>query len=85
MEQATERHYTTREVAELWALSEYTVRKLFEDDPDVLKISMPRLLPNHRKTKPRVSLRIPASAVERVHAQQSRPPRTEVQRGRRAV
>jgi hypothetical protein len=32
---------------------------------------MPRLFQN-RKRKPRVSLRIPASAVERVHAQQTR-------------
>jgi hypothetical protein len=66
-----EQHYTPRQVAELWNVSEATVRRLFEDDPAVLKISMPSLLQN-RKRKPRVSLRIPASAMERVHAQQTR-------------
>src|SRR5664280_2659572 len=65
-----EQHYTPRQIADLWSVSEATVRRLFEDDPAVLKISMPHLLQNRRR-KPRVSLRIPASAMERVHAQQT--------------
>ena len=82
---ATEQHYTTRQVAELWAISEKTARRLFEDDPAVIKISMPRVGRAERKRKPAVSLRIPASALERVHGQQTRAPRLEVQRRRRGV
>ena len=65
-----EHHYTPEQVAEMWGLSKTTVRRLFEDDPGVLKICMRRLLIN-RKHKPHVSLRIPASALERIHSQQA--------------
>jgi len=84
MGEAQEQHYTPRQVAEMWGISELTVRRLFEDDPSVAKISMPRLL-KQRERAPRVSLRIPLSALERVHAQQTRRPRLEVQRRRRGV
>ncbi len=57
---ATEQHYTIQQVADMWGVSTATVRRLFEDAPGVLKISMPRLLKNHRKPKPHALLRIPA-------------------------
>lgn len=82
MSAAIEQHYTPREVAELWGVSVKTVCRLFEDEPGTLKISMPRLLA--RKRAPQVSLRIPASALARVHDQQSRRP-VEVQRTGRRV
>lgn len=53
-------------------MSADTVRRLFEDAPGVLKISMPRLLKNQRKHQPHVLLRIPQSALEQVHTQQTR-------------
>src|SRR5260370_34269936 len=33
-----ERHYTPKELATLWALDETTIRRLFYDEPGVLKI-----------------------------------------------
>lgn len=79
---ATEQHYTPQQVATMWGISADTVRRLFEDDPAVLKISMPNLLV--RKRRPKISLRIPASALARVHHQQTRGP-VEIKRGRRSV
>jgi hypothetical protein len=35
---ALERHFTAKELAELWSLDESTVRRLFQDQPDVLRI-----------------------------------------------
>lgn len=66
---ATERHYTVQEVAEMWGISEQTVYRIFQDEEGVLKLSMPRGLT--AKRAPRVSLRIPASVLERVHQQRS--------------
>jgi hypothetical protein len=68
--QATERHYTTQEVAEMWGVSTATVRRLFEDAPGVLQISFPRVVKG-RKHRPHVLLRIPESVVARLHDQQS--------------
>lgn len=67
---ATEKHFTVKEVAELWSVGENTVRRLFEDTPGVLRISMPTL--TKRRNKPKVTLRIPLSLLERAHEQWSR-------------
>lgn len=82
---ATEQHYTVQEVAKMWAVSPDSVRRLFEDAPGVLKISMPRTPRDQRVNKQRVSLRIPASALTRLHDQQSRGLRLEVKPRRRTV
>lgn len=49
---------TPQELAELWKFDESTIRRMFQDEPGVLKKSQPALLKN-RKLSPRVSLRIP--------------------------
>jgi hypothetical protein len=60
---ACERHYTVREIATLWKLSEDSVRRLFKDEPGVLSIS-----PRQRSGKRAyATLRIPESVLERVH------------------
>jgi len=66
MSPAVEKHFTIRELAELWGVSVETVRRIFEDNPGVLKISHPVKLV--RRRKPRVTLRIPISVAERAHA-----------------
>jgi hypothetical protein len=66
---ATEQHYTTRQVAEMWGISEQTVVRIFQDEEGVLKLSMPRGLTAKRAA--RVSLRIPASVLDRVHKQRA--------------
>jgi hypothetical protein len=57
-----ERMYTTRELAELWRLSEQSIRRLFQDRPGVLKIGDS----NPRGRRGYVTLRIPSAVVEQV-------------------
>ena len=66
---AAEKHFTVPEVAELWAISEQSVIRIFQDEEGVLKLSLPRGITGKRA--PRVSLRIPASVLDRVHKQRS--------------
>jgi hypothetical protein len=33
-----ERHFTLKELAEFWQLDESTIRRIFQDEPGVLKI-----------------------------------------------
>lgn len=82
---ATEKHYSAAQVAEIWGVSEATVRRLFEDQPGVLRISMPRLMKSERKHRPHVRLSIPASVLARVHEQWAAGLRSEVQSRRRAI
>jgi hypothetical protein len=65
---AFERHYTVKELAQLWRLDQSTVRRLFRDEPGVLRI--PHL--RRRGKRDYVSLRIPASVASRVHQTSSR-------------
>lgn len=60
----TERHYSVRELAELWNLSENAIRPLFRDRNDVLKLGHTSLL---RRKRQHVTLRIPASVAAAVH------------------
>ncbi|MBI1748224.1 MAG: hypothetical protein HYR55_16820 [Acidobacteria bacterium] len=62
-----ERHYAVTEIAEMWNLSADKVRDLFEGEPGVLVIGQRN---SHRKRR-YVTLRIPQSVVERVHARLS--------------
>lgn len=61
-----------------------TVRRLFADEPGVLKLSWESSL-QKRKQKPHVLLRIPASVVERVHQRWSAGFSLELKPGRRRV
>jgi hypothetical protein len=63
--------YTPQELAELWKFDESTIRRMFQDEPGVLKKSLPVLLKN-RKRSPRVTLRIPVSVAKRVFDRLSR-------------
>lgn len=64
--QATERHYTIAEIAELWKLSPNAVRRLFQGEPGVfVALGEPR--PRYGRQRGYVTLRIPQSVLERVH------------------
>jgi hypothetical protein len=65
---AIEKHYSADQLAELWAISADTVRKIFRDDPDVLKIGAAET----RSKRGYVVLRIPESVVRRTHAKLTR-------------
>jgi hypothetical protein len=59
----TEKHYTVSELAELWNLSENTIRRIFEDEPGVLKWGSSEGRFRRRYT----TLRIPETVMLRVH------------------
>ena len=55
-------HYTTKELAEEWNLSDDYIRKVFADEPDVVLFMKPR-----RGRRTYRTLRIPAAVAERVY------------------
>lgn len=59
-----ERHFEPRELAELWKLDPTTIRRLFQDEPGVLKIGKTNRRDGKRDY---VTLRIPASVAERIY------------------
>jgi hypothetical protein len=58
-----ERHYTPKELAEVWRLDESTIRRMFQDEPGVLKIGQT----GRRSKRDYVTLRIPASTAARFY------------------
>jgi|HubBroStandDraft_4_1064222.scaffolds.fasta_scaffold147989_2 hypothetical protein len=62
-------HYTVAEIASLWKLSDDTVRRLFEREPDVLVIEAQKPRFGRRRKS---TFRIPQFVVERVHRRLSR-------------
>lgn len=57
---STERHYSPAEVAAMWSMHVDTVRKIFNDEPGVINIS---LLPSPKHK----TIRIPQVVLDRVH------------------
>jgi len=65
---ALEKHYSVPEVAELWHVSEKTVRRLFEHEGGVLQWGSPETL----RKRGYQNLRIPESVLIRVHQRRAR-------------
>lgn len=63
-----ERHYSVNELAVLWNLSKQTIRRLFLDEPDVIRIGEHDV----RRKRAYVTIRIPESVVRRVHQRLSK-------------
>jgi hypothetical protein len=67
---ATDQHYTPAELSKVWHYSPNTVRRIFEDEPGVLKVTA--AAPSHSPRRRRmVQMRIPARVAMRVHARLS--------------
>lgn len=64
-----EKHYSILEVAELWGLSEKTIRRLFQDEPGVVEIGASE----SRFRRAYVTRRIPESVLRRVHRRLRKP------------
>jgi hypothetical protein len=64
---STERHWDVASIALLWNLSKDTVRRMFQNEPGVLVLGG-RSNSNKRGY---VTLRVPQSVLERVHARYS--------------
>ena len=60
---ANEKHYSILEIAELWALSQRTVRRIFENEPGVIAWAHAETM---RKRGYR-TLRVPETVLQRVH------------------
>jgi transcriptional regulator GlxA family with amidase domain len=60
---AFERHYSVTELAELWCLSERTIRRIFNSEAGVLRWESSET----RFKRGYTTLRIPESVVQRVH------------------
>lgn len=65
---ALEPHFTVREIAEMWHVSDDTVRKVFRDEPGVLAIGSEE----SRFKRGYVTLLVPESVVKTVHRKHSR-------------
>lgn len=61
---AFEKHYSVQEIAKMWNWSDNTVRRLFRDEPGVIKIGSPET----RFKQKHWQLSIPESVLLRVHA-----------------
>lgn len=62
---STEKHFSVAELAALWALSEKTIRRMFENEPGVLRWGSEE----RRFKRAYTTLRIPETVVLRVHRQ----------------
>jgi hypothetical protein len=60
---ALEKHYSVADLSQLWGLSEKTIRRMFCDEPGVVKWGHEE----HRFKRGYMTLRIPESVVHRVH------------------
>lgn len=64
-----ERHLTPKEISELWQLDVSTVRRIFQDEPGVLKLGKDGRRDGKRDY---MTLRIPDSIFRRVYAERTR-------------
>jgi hypothetical protein len=60
---AFEKHYSVAEISARWRYSEDTIRRLFRDEPGVLKVGSPET----RYKRKRWQLSIPESVLVRVY------------------
>jgi hypothetical protein len=61
---AFDKHFTVQEIATRWGFSANMIRRIFRDEPGVLKLGHPET----RFKRKRFALRIPESVMLRVHA-----------------
>ena len=64
-----EEHYSVQQIAERWGLSPVAVRRLFRNEPGVLRFGREKR--GHQRDY--ATLRIPASVAERVYRRCARP------------
>lgn len=63
------RHFTAAELAEIWKLDETTIRRLFQDEPGVLRIGKSNRRDGKRDY---ITLRIPEAVAVRVYEERSK-------------
>ena len=60
-----ERHFTVAELSKRWFFSKNTIRRLFSQEPGVVRVARPQT----RSKRGYTSMRIPERIAERVHRQ----------------
>jgi hypothetical protein len=65
----TERHYSAKQLAQMWGLSPMAIRRMFRNEPGVLRFGRE----NKGHQRDYVTLRIPVSVAERVYRRCMRP------------
>ncbi len=65
----SERHYSVKQLAQMWGLSAVAIRRMFRNEPGVLRFGKE----NNGHRRDYVTLRIPASVAERVYRRCLRP------------
>jgi len=63
------RHFTASELGEIWKLDETTIRRIFQDEPGVLKIGKSKRRDGKRDY---VTLRIPEAVALRIYQERNR-------------
>ena len=63
----TEQHYQPGDLAKMWGLSPSKVRRLFENEPGVLRIGEPSRRVGRALKRSYFTMRIPESVAQRVH------------------
>ena len=64
---AFEPHFSPGEVAEMWGLSDTKVRRMFQNEPGVLRVGEPSRRLGRKLKRSYYTLRIPESVARRVH------------------
>jgi len=64
---AGEPHFTPKQIAGLWGLSETKIRRLFSVEEGVIRIGEPSRRCGRRLKRSYLTMRIPQSVAERVH------------------
>ena len=64
-----ERHFSVKDVATMWGLSPAAIRRMFRNEPGVLRFGKEK----HGHQRDYVTLRIPESIAERVYRRCMRP------------
>jgi hypothetical protein len=61
------KHFTAAELGKIWGLSAMTIRRLFEDEPGVLRIEIPSRREGRKLVQSLFTMRIPEDVAQRVH------------------
>jgi|ERR1700733_9099955 len=64
---AGERHYSPKEIANLWGLSETKIRRLFEHEPGVIRIGEPSRRVGRKLKRSYYTMRISETAARTVY------------------
>jgi predicted RNA-binding protein with PIN domain len=68
MSSADEQHFTVKQIAALWGCSRELIRRLFRNEPGVLRVNRP----STRIKRGYTTMKIPKSVMEQVHKRMAR-------------